>query len=239
MKIALLGYGKMGKEIEKIAVSRGHEIVLKINVDNAKDLTVENLKKADAAIEFSTPETAYSNIQKCFEANVPVVVGTTGWTDHLNEVTKQCLEKNQSLFFSSNYSIGVNLFFKVNEYLAKLMNTHSEYNVELEEIHHIHKLDAPSGTAITLANHIIEQIDEKKNWINATTENKNEVGIISKRLGEVPGTHTVTYRSEVDEINITHFAHNRKGFAMGAVMAAEWMKGKKGVFGMNDMLGYE
>jgi 4-hydroxy-tetrahydrodipicolinate reductase len=164
-------------------------------------------------------------------------VGTTGWTDQLEEVKKQCAEKNQSLFYSSNYSIGVNLFFKVNEYLARLMNTHSEYNVELEEIHHIHKLDAPSGTAITLANHIIEQIDSKDGWVNSTAENKNEVGIISKRLGEVPGTHTVTYRSEVDEISITHFAHNRKGFAMGAVMAAEWMKGKKGVFGMNDMLG--
>ncbi len=239
MNIAIIGYGKMGKVIEQIAIARGHSIVLTIDQDNTNKISVEELKKAEVAIEFSIPQSAVDNIYKCFEANVPVVVGTTGWTDHLNEVTKQCLEKNQSLFFSSNYSIGVNLFFKVNEYLAKLMNTHSEYNVELEEIHHIHKLDAPSGTAITLANHIIEQIDEKKNWINATTENKNEVGIISKRLGEVPGTHTVTYRSEVDEINITHFAHNRKGFAMGAVMAAEWMKGKKGVFGMNDMLGYE
>ncbi len=236
MKIAIIGYGKMGKVIEQIAVARGHSIVLTIDQDNTNTFTVNELKKADVAIEFSIPASAVNNIYKCFEANVPVVVGTTGWYDKLEEVKQHCIEKNQSIFYSSNFSIGVNLFFKVNEYLAKLMNGHSEYNVELEEIHHIHKLDAPSGTAITLANQIITQISKKQKWVNSPTENENELNIISKRLGEVPGTHTVTYTSDVDEISITHFAHNRKGFALGAVMAAEWMQGKKGIFGMNDLL---
>lgn len=236
MKIALIGYGKMGKEIEKIALSRGHEIVLKVDVQNASSFTTEELKKADVAIEFSTPEAATTNIYKCFEANVPIIVGTTGWLDHLTEVQKTCKEKEQALFYASNYSIGVNLFFRLNEYLAKLMNHYPEYNVSMEEIHHVHKLDSPSGTAITLANQVISNIPVKQKWVNSGTSQKNELGIVSKRFDEIPGTHTVTYQSEVDEINITHIAHNRKGFALGAVIAAEWVKNKKGIFGMNDLL---
>ncbi len=237
MKIALIGYGKMGKEIEQIALSRGHAIVLKVDVDNATTYTIDELKKADAAIEFSTPETAINNIYKCFEAGVPVVVGTTGWLKKLDEVKQRCTEKKQTLFYASNYSIGVNLFFKLNEHLAKLMNAYPDYNVAMEEIHHVHKLDSPSGTAISLANQVLERMDLKQKWVNQTTENKNELGIISKRIDEVPGTHTVTYSSTVDEISISHIAHSRKGFALGAVVAAEWIKGKKGIFGMNDLMG--
>ncbi|MCW3102207.1 MAG: 4-hydroxy-tetrahydrodipicolinate reductase [Bacteroidetes bacterium] len=236
MNIALIGYGKMGKEIEQIAISRGHSITLKVDVTNASSYTIEELKKADVAIEFSTPESAINNIYKCFEADVPVVVGTTGWLHRLDEVKKACTDKKQALFYASNYSIGVNLFFKLNEYLAKLMNGQAAYNVSMEEIHHVHKLDSPSGTAISLANQVIANMEGKEKWVNAATENKAELGIISKRIDEVPGTHTVTYGSEVDEISITHIAHSRKGFALGAVIAAEWVKGKKGVFGMGDLM---
>ena len=239
MNIALIGYGKMGKEIEQIALSRGHKIVLKVDVDNATNYTIDELKKADAAIEFSTPETAINNIYKCFEAGVPVVVGTTGWLNKLEEVKQKCSEKKQALFYASNYSIGVNLFFRLNEYLAKLMNNYPDYNVAMEEVHHVHKLDSPSGTAISLANQVIERMDTKQKWVNQSTHNKNELGIISKRIDEVPGTHTVTYMSAVDEISMTHTAHSRKGFALGAVVAAEWIKGKKGVFGMNDLMDYK
>lgn len=235
MKIAIIGYGKMGKEIEQIAVSRGHSIVLKVDKDNQLNY-IEELKNADVAIEFSTPDSALTNIYNCFDANIPVVVGTTGWMDKFEEVKKSCGQKNQTLFYASNYSIGVNLFFKVNEYLAKLMNSYTEYNVEMEEIHHIHKLDAPSGTAISLANQLINELDAKQKWVNSPAENKNELSIISKRIDEVPGTHTVTYNSSVDEISITHKAYNRKGFALGAVIAAEWIIGKKGFFGMPDLL---
>ncbi len=226
----------MGKEIEQIAIARGHDIVLKVDISNASSFTSEELKQADVAIEFSTPEAVINNIYKCFEAGVPVVVGTTGWQKELDEVKQNCNNKNQTLFYSSNYSIGVNLFFKINEYLAKLMNSYPDYSISIEEIHHIHKLDAPSGTAISLANQIIENVDLKNKWVNDLTENKNELGILSKRIDEVPGTHTVSYSSAVDEINITHIAHSRKGFALGAVIAAEWVKNKKGVFSMNDLL---
>lgn len=237
MKIALIGYGKMGKEIEQIALSRGHSIVLKVDVNNEKTYSIEELKNADAAIEFSTPESAINNIYKCFEAGLPVVVGTTGWLNRLGEVKQKCIEKNQALFYASNYSIGVNLFFKLNEYLAILMKPYSEYNVSMEEIHHVHKLDAPSGTAISLANQVMGQIESKQKWVNNSTNNTNELSITSKRIDEVPGTHTVTYSSAVDEISITHLAHNRKGFALGAVIAAEWIIGKKGIFGMSDLMG--
>lgn len=237
MNIALIGYGKMGKEIEQIAISRGHAIVLKVDITNASSYSIDELKKADVAIEFSTPEAVISNIYKCFESNVPVVVGTTGWLKQLDEVKQKCSNKKQTLFYASNYSIGVNLFFKANEYLAKLMNAYPDYNISMEEIHHVHKLDSPSGTAISLANQIIENNDLKKKWVNNLTENKNELGIVSKRIDEVPGTHTVTYSSDVDEISMTHIAHSRKGFALGAVIAAEWVKGKKGIYGMNDLLG--
>ena len=236
MNIALIGYGKMGKEIEQIAISRGHTIVLKVDVSNASSYSIDELRKADVAIEFSTPEAVINNIYKCFDANVPAIVGTTGWLDQLEAIKKNCSDKNQTLFYTSNYSIGVNLFFKVNEYLAKLMNTNPDYRVSMEEIHHVHKLDAPSGTAISLANQIIENNTQKQKWVNAISDTKNELEIISKRIDEVPGTHTVTYSSAVDEISITHIAHNRKGFALGAVIAAEWVKDKKGIFGMNDLL---
>lgn len=236
MNIALIGYGKMGKEIEQIAISRGHKIVLTVDAHNAGTFGIDELKKADAAIEFSTPDSALGNIYKCFDAGVPIVVGTTGWLDKLDEVKKACLDKKQTLFYTSNYSIGVNLFFRLNQQLAKLMNQHKEYNVSMEEIHHVHKLDSPSGTAISLANQVIANIDGKEKWVNAATPNKNELGIISKRLDEVPGTHTVTYGSDIDEISITHIAYNRKGFALGAVVAAEWVKDKKGVFGMEDLM---
>ena len=236
MNIALIGYGKMGKEIEQIAISRGHTIVLKVDVSNASSYSIDELRKADVAIEFSTPDAVINNIYKCFDANVPAIVGTTGWLDQLEAIKKNCSDKNQTLFYTSNYSIGVNLFFKVNEYLAKLMNTNPDYRVSMEEIHHVHKLDAPSGTAISLANQIIENNTQKQKWVNAISDTKNELEIISKRVDEVPGTHTVTYSSAVDEISITHIAHNRKGFALGAVIAAEWVKDKKGIFGMNDLL---
>jgi len=238
MNIALIGYGKMGKEIEQIAISRGHKIILKVDINNAATYTEKDLQTADVAIEFSTPESAVNNIYKCFNSGVPIVVGTTGWLDKLEEVKKNCADKNQTLFYASNYSIGVNLFFNLNQYLAKLMNNYSEYNVTMEEIHHVHKLDAPSGTAISLANQIIENIDFKKQWVNNASENNAELSIISKRIDEVPGTHTVTYGSSIDEISITHIAHNRKGFALGAVIAAEWVKDKKGIFGMNDLMNY-
>lgn len=238
MKIALLGYGKMGKEIEKIAVSRGHEIVLKVNVDNAKDLTIDNLKKADAAIEFSTPETAYSNIQKCFEANVPVVVGTTGWLHKIEEVKNSAANEGKGFFYASNFSIGVNVFFEINKKLAQLMAPYKEYSIDMEEIHHTQKLDAPSGTAITLAEGIMENNARKNKWVNESTTTDSHLEIISKRIENIPGTHTVVYNSPIDEIYIRHTAHNRQGFALGAVVAAEFMKGKSGYYGMNDLLKF-
>src|ERR1039458_9652054 len=217
MKIALFGYGKMGKEIEQIALLRGHEIVLKIDLNNIKNISKEDLKKCDTAIEFSTPANAMVNMKKCFDAGIPVVVGTTGWYDKLEEGKKICEEKNGCLFYASNFSIRVNIFFKVNEYLAKVMNNYPDYNISMEEIHHVHKLDSPSGTAISLANQIIENNKRKKKYVNTKTEKADELEIISKREDEVPGTHSVKYFSSIDDIEIKHTAHNRKGFAMGAV----------------------
>ena len=236
MKIALLGYGKMGKEIEQIALKRKHEIIARVDISNFADFSVKELKKADVAIEFSIPEGAVNNINKCFDANVPVVVGTTGWLKKLDAVKKRCKEEKQGLFYSSNFSVGVNIFFKLNTHLAKIMNAYEDYDVSLEEIHHTHKLDAPSGTAITLANGIIEQVKRKKRFVNNAPENMDDLVILSKREGEVPGTHIVNYSSSVDKIEIKHEAYSRKGFALGAVLAAEFMKSKKGVFGMDDML---
>ena len=236
MKIALSGYGKMGKEIEKIAVARGHEIVLRIDAGNTEDLNAENLRKADVCIEFSTPETAVPNIMACFGAGIPVVVGTTGWLDQLEDVKTACIENNQTLFYTSNYSIGVNLMFQVNRYLAKLMNAYPEYEVKMEEIHHIHKKDAPSGTAISLATQIIDNVDRKEIWVMRDEVKPNEILINAKREDEVPGTHTVTWTSAVDRIDITHTAFSRQGFALGAVVAAEWVQHKKGIFGMEDLM---
>lgn len=236
MKIALLGYGKMGMEIEKIALERGHEVVLKIGKDNLIDLTEGNLSKADVAIEFSTPDTAYANIQLCFSSNVPVVVGTTGWLDKLESCVEQT-KHGKGLFYASNFSVGVNVFFEINKKLAQLMSPYPDYKIEMEEIHHTQKLDAPSGTAITLAEGVIEGVEAVQDWVNEPTSSKKSVGIISKREGTVPGTHVVTYENEIDEIYIRHTAHNRKGFALGAVLASEFMVGKTGVYGMKDLLG--
>ncbi len=235
MNIALLGYGKMGKEIEAIALQRKHTIVLKVDETNSSTITSKELQQADVAIEFSTPHTVIQNIKKCFEAQVPVVVGTTGWYEHFEEIQNECLQKNGTLFHATNFSLGVNLFMKVNSYLAEMMNKYNDYNVSMDEIHHIHKLDKPSGTAITLANQIIEKIERKKNW--SITENNSETLFINDiREGEVPGTHIIKYQSEVDDIEIMHKAHNRKGFALGAVVAAEFAHNKTGVFTMADLL---
>lgn len=235
MKIALVGYGKMGKEIEAIALKRGHTIVLKIDKDNSEIVTKSDLEKADVAIEFSTPHTVLENIKKCINASLPIVVGTTGWYDHFDEIKRFCSEKNGSLFHATNFSLGVNLFFKVNSYLADLMNKYSNYEVSMEEIHHIHKLDKPSGTAITLANQVIEKLDRKNKW-SIDAPSADALFIKDIREGEVPGTHILKYHSDVDDIEIMHKAHNRKGFALGAVIAAEFLHGKKGIYTMSDLI---
>ena len=236
MKIALLGYGRMGKAIEKIAQERNHEIVLKIDIDNTDELTPENLRKAQVAIDFSVPDSAYSNIMLCFEANVPVVSGTTGWLDRYDDVTSYCRKNGKSLFYASNYSIGVNIFFEINRQLAGIMNQFPEYDVSLEETHHMHKLDAPSGTAISIAEDVLKNIERKTQWELDTSETKDKLRISAIREGEIPGIHTVTYDSEIDCIEIKHSAKSRKGFAMGAVLAAEYIHAKKGVFSMKDLM---
>ncbi|MCC8135052.1 MAG: 4-hydroxy-tetrahydrodipicolinate reductase [Tannerellaceae bacterium] len=238
MNIALIGYGKMGKTIEQIALNRGHQIVSIIDIDNRKDFYSENFKKADVAIEFTTPATAYDNYLQCFEANVPVVSGTTGWLNHLEEIKKKCAEEGKTFFYASNFSIGVNIFFAVNKYLAGLMNNFPDYDVKMTEIHHIHKLDAPSGTAITLAEGIIEQIDRKNNWKLGRVDQPAEFPIHAIREGEVPGIHEIVYESEVDYISIKHDAKSRTGFALGAVVAAEFTAGKTGFLGMEDLFKF-
>lgn len=236
MKISILGYGKMGKEIEKIALEHGHEILTKI--DNPRDWkkNISLFKKSDIAIDFSTPQTAIPNIYKCFEYDIPIVIGTTGWYEKFEEIKNFTINNNKALFYASNFSIGVNIFFKINNILAKIMNGHKEYNVKIQETHHIHKLDAPSGTAITLANGIIENLDNKKSWTNNKTNKNKELEITSIRKGEISGIHSVEYDSDFDTIELKHSAKSRKAFAMGAVIAAEWLYGKKGVFNMNDIL---
>lgn len=230
MKIALLGYGRMGKEIEKIALSRGHEITIRKDVDDEIDITL-----ADVAIDFSVPHSAFNNIKNCIDNNVPVISGTTGWLDKYEDAVALCKEKNSAFIYASNYSLGVNIFFELNKQLAKMMRSLEDYNISMEEIHHTKKLDAPSGTAITLAEGIIEN-SAKENWKLGDKTSKENIPIIAKRIPEVPGTHTVWYDSEVDSIEIKHTAHNREGFALGAVVAAEWIIGKKGVFTMKDVL---
>ncbi|NNM94523.1 MAG: 4-hydroxy-tetrahydrodipicolinate reductase [Bacteroidia bacterium] len=236
MKIALIGYGKMGREIEKVALERSHEIVLKLDAGNIADFTSGNLKKADVAIEFSTPQTAVENIKKCFDASLPVVCGTTGWLAQFEEISKLCMERKQALFYASNYSIGVNLFFRLNTFLADLMKPYSGYLPSMEEIHHIHKKDAPSGTAITLAEQLIAAHGGLNKWALKQDARPGDLPITAIREDEVPGTHSISYTSAADEIKITHQAFSRKGFAEGAVRAAEWIKGKHGVFGMEDLL---
>ncbi|HEY8999837.1 MAG TPA: 4-hydroxy-tetrahydrodipicolinate reductase [Mucilaginibacter sp.] len=249
MNIALLGYGKMGKIIEKIATDRKHNIVLKIDHDNKQELTTENLKKADVVIEFTMPASVLSNIQHCFDAGVPVVVGTTGWYEHLAQVKQNCVESESTLLYASNFSVGVNIFFHINRKLAKLMNNYPYYDVQVEEIHHTQKLDSPSGTAITIAEGIIDNLDRKKDWVNVLTAEGNDaddnslkneqVLIESFRIDSVPGTHTVIYDSEVDTIEFKHTAHNRNGFALGAVLAAEWVHNKKGFFSVQEMFNFD
>lgn len=226
----------MGKEIEAIALERNHTIALIVDINNQNDLTVDNLKKADVVIEFTNPEKAYENVLKCFEADVPVVSGTTGWNDKVEAAKKQCLRENKSFIWSSNFSLGVNIFFKVNEFLAKIMNKFDSYNVSMVETHHTQKLDAPSGTAITLANEIISKIERKKQWQLNGQDAPEKLKIEAIREGNVPGIHTINYDSPVDYIEITHSAKSRKGFAFGAVLAAEYIHNKKGVFTMNDLL---
>ena len=237
MRIALIGYGKMGKAIEEIAINRGHEIVIKIDQPNLHEFTKENMAKADVAIEFTSPHTAYNNIKSCLEFGVPVVCGSTGWIDKLDEMKNIMKDKNGAFIYSSNYSVGVNIFFEVNKRLAALMAPHKEYEVILEETHHTEKKDAPSGTAITLAEQILESVKRKKQWVNEISENTEDLEIISQRIDPAPGTHSIKYSSVIDDIEIIHTAHNRKGFATGAVLAAEFLKDKKGFFEMKDVLG--
>lgn len=237
MKLALIGYGKMGKAIEEIALEKGHEVVLKISIENVEDFTIKNLQQADVAIEFTSPHSAVENVKKCLDAGVPVVCGSTGWLAEWEQVKNYCEQKNGGLLYASNFSIGVNLFFELNSYLAKLMRPHKEYDVMLEEMHHTQKRDAPSGTAITLAEQVLQFIDQKKQWVNHISDNPAELEIISERIDPAPGTHKVKYRSAIDDIEIIHTAHNRKGFAGGAVLAAEFMQGKKGIYGMKEVLG--
>lgn len=260
MKIALLGYGKMGRAVEEDALANGHEIVLKIGKSNLQDLTIENLKLADVAIEFSTPSTVLDNIYLCFDAGVPIVVGTTGWYENLTLIEADCQCRDTALFYASNFSIGVNIFFQVNEILAGIMNDFPEYNAGITEVHHIHKLDSPSGTAITLAEGMLAVMNQKSRWKNILAErgkaenlsleehtltgtidatiDQSELIIHSERRGEVKGLHTVSYVSENDQLIFTHEAFNRKGFAQGAVLAAEWVSNKSGVYSMRDLLGF-
>lgn len=231
MKIALLGYGKMGQVIERIAQERGHKIVLRKSIHDSFD----GLEQADIAIDFSAPESAITHISECLNREIPIVSGTTGWLDQYDQMTALCKEKNGSFIYGSNFSLGVNLFFLLNENLAKLMRGFGQYEVALHEAHHTQKLDAPSGTAISLAQQIIENSDYTS-WELGTTKDKT-IGITADRIEHVPGTHSVTYKSPIDEIEITHTAHNREGFALGAIIAAEWLIGKKGTFSMKDVLG--
>lgn len=237
MNIALVGYGKMGHAIEEIATKRGHNIALRITSANKADLDAAHLKGVDVAIEFTRPESAQENVLKCFEAGVNVVCGTTGWNDRLVETYKRAEESNVGFLHASNFSIGVNMFFEVNKLLAALMHGREEYDISIEETHHIHKKDAPSGTAITLAEQIIANVDHKSGWVLNTTDDINAIPIIAHRVGSVPGTHKVSYSSLIDDIEIIHTAHNRDGFALGAVFAAEYIAGKKGVFSMKNVLG--
>ncbi|MCK9202824.1 MAG: 4-hydroxy-tetrahydrodipicolinate reductase [Bacteroidales bacterium] len=236
MKIALLGYGRMGQEIEKLALKKGHRICLII--DSLEDWEKDGhlLPQADIAIDFTTPTSIVDNIYRCFDANIPIVTGTTGWLDELERVREDCLNRKLTLFFSPNFSIGVNLFFELNRRLADIMSKWSNYEISIEETHPVHKQDAPSGTAIVLANDIIRYSERKDKWVNEAVENPEELGIKSYRTDNVPGTHLVRYESEDDSIEIVHTAKSRRGFAVGAILAAEWVLGKKGFFELKDLL---
>jgi len=242
MKIALIGYGKMGRTIEQIALQRGHSIVAVIDIDNTGDFDSDAFRSADVAIEFTTPATAFDNYLKCFAAGVPVVSGTTGWTERINEIRRRCEDEGQTFFYASNFSVGVNIFFAINRYLARIMNNFPDYDVSMTEVHHIHKLDAPSGTAITIANDIIAELDRKTDWKLRNADEGQagaaELLINAVREGEVPGIHEVRYESGVDSITIKHDAKSRAGFALGAVLAAEFTAVRKGFLGMNDLLNF-
>jgi 4-hydroxy-tetrahydrodipicolinate reductase len=235
MKILLVGYGKMGKTIERVALEKGHQIAGKIDVDNQHEL---DTVQADAAIEFSHPDAAFANIKRCLERNIPVVCGTTGWLARKPEIEQLTQQVNGTFFYASNYSLGVNIFFKLNEHLARIMKGFNSYNVSMDEIHHTEKKDSPSGTAITLAEGVLKNLDRKKSWVNKESANQQELEIKSFRIDQVPGTHVVKYTSVIDDIEIKHTAHTREGFALGAVMVAEWIQNKKGVLSMDDFLKF-
>jgi len=235
MNLAIIGYGKMGKMIEQLATKKGHTTGLIIDINNTQDLNAENLKNIDCAIEFTTPQTAVQNFMVCFEHHVPVVSGTTGWLDQMETIKNECNKNNGAFFYASNFSLGVNILFKVNQYLANIMKNFEAYDITIDETHHIHKLDKPSGTAITLAKQIIEKIPKKQQW-SLNRDSDNDLQITSHREGEVVGIHKVTYTSPIDSITIAHEAFSREGFANGAIMAAEFLKDKHGCFGMNDLL---
>lgn len=235
MNILLVGYGKMGKTIERIALERGHRIAGKIDVDNVHEL---DTVQADVAIEFSHPDAAYNNVRKCILRKIPVVCGTTGWLDRRGEIEKLTRENDSTFFYASNYSLGVNLFFKLNEQLARMMNQFSAYDVNISEVHHVEKKDAPSGTAITLAEGVLKHLHRKKKWTKIVNGGTDEIEIQSFRIDDVPGTHVIKYSSAIDDIEIKHTAHTREGFALGAVMVAEWIKGRKGVLNMDEFLKF-
>jgi 4-hydroxy-tetrahydrodipicolinate reductase len=236
MRIALIGYGKMGHMVEEVALSRGHEITIRIDHDNQQDLAEGLSEIADVAIEFTSPDSAFNNVTKCIDLGVPVVSGSTGWNDKIEEAKKHCSQKNGAFLHTSNFSVGVNIFFEVNKKLASLMNAHPEYDVTIKEIHHTQKKDAPSGTAVTLAEQVISELKRKKKWTMEPSSG-TDLHITSERIDPAPGTHYVKYSSPIDDIEIIHTAHNRQGFATGAVLAAEYIAGKKGVFTMSDVLG--
>jgi 4-hydroxy-tetrahydrodipicolinate reductase len=238
MNIALIGYGKMGKIIETVAVSRGHQIVMKIDLENINAFTKENFSDVDVAIEFTGPHTALENVLKCISFHTPVVCGSTGWLDKIEEVENCCTAENGSFIYASNFSVGVNIFFEVNKRLAQLMEGQTQYDISIKEIHHTQKKDAPSGTAISLAEQVMANNSLKKTWVNQKSNLANELFIESERTDPYPGLHEVKYSSEIDDIIITHNAHNRNGFALGAVLAAEYIKDKKGIFTMKDVLGF-
>jgi 4-hydroxy-tetrahydrodipicolinate reductase len=235
MKIILLGYGKMGRTIEKIAINRGHEISARIDIDNQNEFEEA---EGDVAIEFSHPEAAFNNITRCLARKLPIVCGTTGWLSRRSEIEDLCKRVDGTFFYASNYSLGVNLFFKMNEYLAKMMNGFPEYEIQMDEIHHVEKKDAPSGTAISLAESILKNVSRKKSWVSKKTTKPEELYIGSFRIDQVPGTHIVKYESPIDDIEIKHTAHSREGFAVGAVLVAEWAKNKKGILSMDDFLKF-
>jgi 4-hydroxy-tetrahydrodipicolinate reductase len=237
LKIAILGYGKMGKAIEKMALSKGYKVVVKIDSEPDWEEFDEDLGRADVAIEFSMPETAVQNIKRCFGKNIPVVTGTTGWKNYESEIKQLCLKKQQAIFIAANFSIGVNVFFEVNKKLASLMNRQGQYEISIEETHHVQKIDKPSGTAIRLAEDIISQHKQLKQWAGDETNKDDTLEVRSFRKGQVTGTHVVRYISDNDILEIKHEALNRNGFAQGALMAAEWIIGRKGVFGMSDLMG--